>query len=434
MDVAPRRRVISTNGLAVAAKNEWLALRRLARAWALLWEKPLVAAVMSFAAYSAITTTTRGSIFRTSISAYYNYLADAFLHGSLFLRTVPPHTHDLVHYSGHWSLYWGPFPAVALMPLVALFGVKLSDIFITLVVGACNVALVACVLRCACRREVLQLSAVQRGLIILCFALGTVQMTLVPFGSVWSLDQLSAFALVGLGYLAALRLEGRWAFFATGLAFAAVISTRNHMILAAISPATYLIVRYWSLGYRKLLSRLSLIALPVCVALGGLGTYNWLRFGSPLQMGIPYHQMNIAFVADYHHYGFMSLHYVPINVYYQYLAYPLPPHSDTLQGGSLFLLTPLFAFAIWGLIKQRRNWIAWALAASVIAVDIPILVLMGTGWTQFGPRYTLDFTMPLLLLTGFGIRRVPPIVVLLLTVVAIAQYVYGTLYLGFGMA
>src|SRR5439155_19169876 len=78
--------------------------------------------------------------FHLSPFPYFNWLADGFLHGQLSLRGTPPQTHDLIEYGGNWYLYWPPFPAVVLMPWVALFGPnKVSDIALTAVLGAVNV-------------------------------------------------------------------------------------------------------------------------------------------------------------------------------------------------------------------------------------------------------------------------------------------------------
>jgi hypothetical protein len=53
---------------------------------------------------------------------------------------------------------------------------------------------------------------------------------------------------------------------------------------------------------------------------------------------------------------------------------------------------------------------------------------MGTGWVQFGPRYTLDFTVPLLLLTAIGLRRWPINVIMLLLLISIMHYILGTMH------
>lgn len=131
--------------------------------------------------------------------------------------------------------------------------------------------------------------------------------------------------------------------------------------------------------------------------------------------GIAYHQMAGFFRANYDRYGYFNLHYVPINLYYQYIFYPLPLRVESAMGGSLFLLSPLFLGALAAFWKPRFRWAVWALLSSIIITNIPILLLMGTGWVQYGPRYTLDFTVPLLLLIALGIERWKNFVAIVLT-------------------
>jgi hypothetical protein len=50
---------------------------------------------------------------------------------------------------------------------------------------------------------------------------------------------------------------------------------------------------------------------------------------------------------------------------------------------------------------------------------------MGTGWLQFGPRYTLDYHIPLLLLTARGMRSWPTWLIVLLVVISICHYLAG---------
>ena len=49
---------------------------------------------------------------------------------------------------------------------------------------------------------------------------------------------------------------------------------------------------------------------------------------------------------------------------------------------------------------------------------------------QIGPRYTLDFTVPLLLLTAMGVSRWPVWALAVTTGLSILQYVAGLIYLG----
>ena len=67
------------------------------------------------------------------------------------------------------------------------------------------------------------------------------------------------------------------------------------------------------------------------------------------------------------------------------------------------------------------------LVITISLVNLPILLLMGTGWQQFGPRYTLDFTIPLLLLTAQGCRKLPTWALAALTLISAAHYIVGSI-------
>jgi hypothetical protein len=226
----------SALGIRAAASGCW----RWSERFALVWESPILSMLFAFLVYMLITAH-YGSPWRESLFAYYNYLADALLHGQLSLTTMPIRRLDLSLYEGRYYLYWGPLPALLLLPFIALFGVHFSDIFFTLLIGAGNVALIALLLRHACRAGVISLSPVRRGLLVLFFAFGTVHMILAPYGRIWFTSQLIAFACVALAYSAALTQRGWPAFALAGLALAGALLTRNNLVLTGIWPACYLI-------------------------------------------------------------------------------------------------------------------------------------------------------------------------------------------------
>lgn len=397
----------------------------------LLWESPYGALCLAISCYALISVAvTQRTIFRPSNVAYFNYLADSFLHGQLALRLIPQTTHDLVFWGREYFLYWPPLPGVIFMPFVALFGIDVSDIIINIAIASGNVGLVANLLRRAAKQEMVVLSPMQRGALVLFFALGTVHLTLAPFGRVWSTSQLLGFQFILIAYVIAMGRNDRLNFALTGLALAGTLLTRTHMIFAGIWPVAHLVQKYLASKNGRLWPSLLLLTTPVAAAVLLLATYNWLRFGDPFENGLSHHLLASEFANEFQRYGVFSLHYVPKNIFYQFIAYPFPLTEESFQGGSLFLLSPVFLGALWGWAPSPQRFSVWLLVVSMVLVLVPILTLMGTGWIQFGPRYLLDITVPLLLLTAGGIQRWPPQIFYVLIFLSIEQYVVGTVLLG----
>lgn len=392
----------------------------------LLWANPIAAGLLAFLVYGTIAEIA-ASPFSLSDAPYFNYLADAFLHGQLHLRLIPPSTIDLSLFQGRYYLYWGPLPALFAMPLVALFGVTVSDVLQTLVVSGLVVGVCAAILHAANRRGVIHLNRMQIALLVIFFAFGTAYFPITETGHVWMLLQVWSILFGLLAYWTAFTQDGLKAFFLTGLMMAGVVASRMSAIFAAIFLVWYLYRRHWQLGAKKLVGYSLLGLLPVLVVSVLILLYNQARFGSPFDNGLDYHLYSEFFREDFLTYGVFDLVYVAENFYYTYLYYPysLNPIDFKIKCGSLFLMSPLF-FALLYALWQDRRWIGtWMLFLSIILGNIPLLLLMGPGSGLVGPRYTLDFIMPLLLLTALGMRRWPNRVVVALILISMIQYGIG---------
>jgi hypothetical protein len=396
-----------------------------AREWLGLLAHPLVAGLLALIIY----------LWRASIAPWglgptrfadFNWLADAFLHGQLALRSTPPDTRDLIAYGGKLYLYWPPFPALAVAPLVALFGVGVSDVLYTAAIGALGVALVAATLATADRIGLALLDAPRRALLTLTMAFGSVQLILAPAGTVWFTAQLLGWACVLAATLAAFATRGPWGYFLVGLALAAATGTRNALLFNGLWLAVYLLGRDWAQPLRWRLRAAALGLLPIVVGLLLLGWYNRARFGSPLDVGLAWHQMDASFADNFARYGVFNIHYLPTNLRYQFLAYTVFSDERWL-GGGLFWMTPLLLGAFAGLWAGRRAPLTWALLGSMVLIYLPIGLLLGSGYLTFGPRYLLDLLVPLTLLTAQGLRRWPWTLLVVLTVVGIATYAYGSI-------
>ena len=394
------------------------------KGFATQWSRPLSAAVFTFFLYTVIAAF-KGWAFQLSPHPYYNYLADAFLHGQLNLRLIPAETLDLILYQGKYYLYWPPFPALLVLPLVAIFGAGFSDVLVNVLLASAIAALMASVLAETDRQGLAPLSALQRGLLVIFFAFGTMIVPLVPFGKVWFTGQLTGLACAAFAYWAALHYRGWRAFLLAGIGMACVFATRNSMILVGIWPAWFLLREHWDQRWWKLIRLTALALVPILISIGLIGWYNYARFGNPLEIGYQFHQMDPFFKPLYAQYGPFNLHYLPTNLYYQFIFYPLPWRLGSPMGGSIFLLSPLFFAALWALWQDRRQLSTWVLVATFVIAYIPIGLLMGTGYFQYGPRYLLDISIPLLMLTAQGMRRWPLWVVAGLVGISIFHYLIG---------
>jgi hypothetical protein len=392
------------------------------------FENPLISGLIAFIVYLVLAAS-NGPVFTHSEFPYFSYLADAFLHGQLNLRVIPSYPHDLIYYQGLYYLYWPPFPAIMSIPFVALFGVNFSDILLTLFISGFNVFLVGHLFRSISARGIAVTTPIQRALLVLFFAFGTVHLTLAPLGRANFTSQLIGFTVLLLAYLAAINLQGWPAFFFCGLGLTAAMLTRNGLLFAGLWPAAYLLWYHRNQSRLRLLGWSALGLLPI-VAGGSLFLlYNYARFHNPFEIGLDYHLMASVFVEEYKMYGPFNIYYLPKNIFYQYISYPYLNYKNFHMGGSLFLLSPVFFYIFRGIKNAYPKWSGIIFLISILLVNVPILLLMGTGWVQFGPRYTLDFTVCLLVLTAIGIKNQSNLRLGLLTTISIIQYLIGTLIL-----
>ncbi len=386
--------------------------------------RPLTAGLFALVVYLIRAGLARTGFEQTDY-AYFNYLADAFLHGQLHLRLPPRNEGDLVFYADRLYLYWPPFPAVVLLPLVALFGVGVTDIAYTAVFGALCVALTAWLLAALDESGVAPLAAERRALLVLTVAFGSVVLILAPVGTVWFTAQLIGFGCVLLATIAALRGRGPWGYFLVGLALACALTTRMSLLFNGVWLAYYLLRRDWGLLAGARAWRAAWGLAPVLAGIGALAWYNWARFGSPAETGLDWHAVNPFFREEFERYGVFNLHYLGTNLRHQFWSYPVlaPLEEQKWLGGGLFWMTPLLLGAPWALWRRWREPLIWTLVLSCLLVYIPIGLLMGTGWVTFGPRYLLDLMVPLLVLTAIGIRRWP--LALIAALAAISCLTYG---------
>jgi hypothetical protein len=340
------------------------------------------------------------------------YLADAFIHGRTWIEpAIGPN--DVIFIDGRAYVPFAPFPAVALLPLVALIGAAPADQIesgVNAVLAAAGVGLCWWLLG---RIGFIRLW--DRVWLVVLYGFSTQILWVVTRGGVWHTGHLVASILT---FAVLIELWGRQRPWLIGLLAGAAFLTRAPLAFAIpfyaflIRPSIGREMSDLAGGYIEQARRAwpwrqwTWLALGVAPAILAFFAYNQVRFGSPLESGYA-----LATLPDWleaqRRMGLFSVRHIPMNLDYFLVHLPMltrdfPFFRPDGLGMSVLLTSPglLFAFrADW------RDARAWWLAGATIAVLIPTLLYYGGGWLQYGYRYFLDSVPFVIALCGLAAVR-----------------------------
>lgn len=247
---------------------------------------------------------------------YYRILAEAFLSGSPALKEAPdprlldlsnpysvqaradiPYMLDAALYKGKYYLYYGPIPALFLAGFMSVFGSGFSDGYVVFA-SALGALLFSALLLIRIWRNwfdhlpisLLYLSIALIGLTHpIPWMLNTARIydAAVLAGAALLLAGLY-FALDALAGYPAKPMELALASLLWGLAIGTRLSLAGSIALFFGIIVLRLLTRKRTASTKKTLINLSAFVLPIAVCLFALGWYNYIRFGSPLELGYRY--------------------------------------------------------------------------------------------------------------------------------------------------
>jgi hypothetical protein len=167
----------------------------------------------------------------------------------------------------------------------------------------------------------------------------------------------------------------------------------------------------WSSAHRRraAVTVLATAALPFTLYLA----INTTRFGSPLATGYGAVRHHPRIAAEHAEHGAFSTAFVVRNLRVALLGRPLavadaPYLVPDPEGMSLLLVSPWLVLALLPLLRPDRpevRRLALACWFAVLAVGVPHLLYVNTGWLQFGYRFALDWLPFPLLAAVLGVRR-----------------------------
>ncbi|MBN1208319.1 MAG: hypothetical protein JXB05_25895 [Myxococcaceae bacterium] len=308
-----------------------------------------------------------------------------------------------------WYVSFPSFPAVVMLPFVALHGYQFNDTSFGVIIGALAVALFYSLLRSLAKEGETARERNENIALSLILAFGTLFFYCAIRGEVWFSAEVMGVALTFLYVRNAVRAHRP---VLAGVFFSMATLTRTPLLFAglffvmeALCPGPNrreqlrALVTSWKPAARKL----GLFALGAA-PLGLLAAaYNLYRFGKPGEFGHAF-LFNNRVNADIDRYGLFDFSYLQRNLEAAFLKLPrvslnplelgYDPHGLTL-----LLTLPLLVFL---LIPKTRPRLHWPLWLTVAVCALPGLFYQNTGYMQFGFRFSLDYTPYLLLLFAIG--------------------------------
>lgn len=293
-----------------------------------------------------------------------------------------------------------PFPAVVMLPAAMAGGRRGNDTLPTILCAALILPLAFATLRRLAAAKQSERSVVDDLWLTAALAFGTVLYFAAVQGRVWFTAHVIGM-LLALGYAWA-SIEARRPIVA-GVCLGLAAITRTPM--AFMFPL--FLFEAWRMAgedWRGLGRKVLTFAAPVVAIAVVACIYNFVRFDEPTEFGHSY--LAVRQQAQIEAHGLFSYQYLARNLAVAFTLLPeFPDKGPWVQvsghGLALWVTTPAFLLLLWPRVKvpiHRALWVTVALVA------IPTFFYQNSGWVQFGYRFSLDYTVFLVLLLAVGGR------------------------------
>lgn len=365
---------------------------------------------------------------------HYAHLADAWLHGRQDLRDGPPayaQGNDFAEFDGKTYISFPPFPAVVMLPMVAIAGSpeNFRDGQFMVWMAGLAPAFLFLVLEKLRRTERSSRSETTNALLALLFAFGTVYFFTAVEGTVWFAAHVIGATLLALYALFAIDAERP---FVAGLCLACAWMTRTSMALVAVLFALEAIrvcakdgvaldESTWAgriretwrrIDKRELARRYALFALPIVVSIGLASWMNHSRYHTWNPTAFGHEYLGVVWRGRMQKWGLFSLHFLPKNLGCMLTILPwLPPKGVDSIAGAPFKINEhglaiwfTMPFYFWLFRPKKKGWLYVVVALAAMGPAIVDLLYQNSGWRQFGYRFSNDYSILLFVLLALGDR------------------------------
>jgi hypothetical protein len=371
---------------------------------------------------------------------HYALLADAWLHGRQDLAHGPPayaQNNDFAEFEGRTYISFPPFPAVLMLPFVALSGSaeNFRDGQFVIWLGGIAPAAVFLVLEKLRRTGRSPRTEKQNLLLAALFAFGTVYFFTAVEGTVWFAAIVVGTALSSLFMLWALDAERpALAGVAMGLAYLSrptVLLLSVFFALEALrvslrpgdtdlesttEPELFAVLR--RVQVKDLIRRCAAFAVPVLASFAIVAWLNGARYGRPSPFYFDHEFLTVAWRSRMLKWGLFGYHYLPKNLGVALTSLPWlapkggaaalgAPFKVNEHGLALWFTTPLYFWVLWPKrldLHPERRWLYAAVALTAALPAMMDLLYQNPGWRQFGYRFSNDYAVLLFVLLAVGGR------------------------------
>jgi hypothetical protein len=397
---------------------------------------------------------------------HYVYLAEGWLHGRLALAGPPPNENDwakvdvlvlrdkrtvkgtyggrggpadrfyplrgnpetipaseIVSRSALRYVSFPPFPAVLMLPFVAIWKMRFNDVLFTALWAALNPVLLFYLLRDLSRRGLSRRSTSDNLWLTVMFGVGSVYYYCSVVGEVWytahvvTVSASIAFAWAALGaarpalagLFVGLALASRPSALFISVFFLSEAVVATGALAPATSDATGVPTRPWWRRLRPnraLAWRLARFAAPLVIIQGILYAHNWARFEQPFEFGHRY--LNIQWQERIQRFGLINYHFLSRNLAAALVLLPrllshYPFVKISQHGMSLLVTTPALAYTV---LPAERSRLRGPLWLTVLITAMPTLLYNNSGYIQPGYRFSLDYMIFLMMVLAVGNRPI----------------------------
>jgi hypothetical protein len=291
-----------------------------------------------------------------------------------------------------------PLPSLLMLPQVWVAGTRAHDVWFSIIFAAAVLPLLFATLR---RLEPISKRSLADDLwLVALFAFGSVWCFSAVQGSVWYVAH-----VVGVFFTLAYAhssIEARRPVLA-GLCLA--LATMSRTPCAFMFPL--FLFEAWRMAdgdRRAFWRRFALFAAPIVPIAIAAAVYNQMRFGSPLEFGHSFLDVQQQQQVEVH--GLVNYHYFARNLAVAFTLLPEFPGTPWVRvsghGLAMWVTTPALLLLLW---PKQRPPLHRALWLTVALVAIPTFFYQNSGWVQFGYRFCLDYLPFLVLLLAVGGRR-----------------------------